>query len=522
MNTDSHYPSDLRDEEGLLPIPMLIGLLAILALLLSGCSVGPDYKRADLGPEVQTPAAFTEGAAPAKEAAPADALAKGTWWTVFNDPALNDLEAQAAASNQNLKAAVSRVDQARALTKVAKSQLLPTVDFNPSGSIYRLPDNKSTTAPGLQSNVATAQGDLNYEVDLWGRVRRSIEASTASYQASVADFESVRLALHAEVAQDYFTLRAADGEIAILESAIDLRRQSLDLIKARFQAGASNDLDVARAETEYATAKAALFAVRQNRAELEHGLAVLTGKSVESFKLAAAPLDKLGLPPAIPTGVPSELLERRPDVAEAERQMAAANAQVGVAKAAFFPTVKLTGAAGFQSVDLGSLVNWSSRMWSVGPSLSLPIFEGGRNTANLNRAHAAYDETVALYRQQVLTSFKEVEDSLSGLRNLSGQAEAEASAVTASQRSSTLSDLRYRNGSATYLDVIDSERSALDTQRAAIQTLGQRYVASVRLIKALGGGWSESALATTPATASTTPSEPSSNPASTTVAQADR
>ncbi|HEY8966684.1 MAG TPA: efflux transporter outer membrane subunit, partial [Candidatus Methylacidiphilales bacterium] len=510
-----------RDEESLFPIPMLIGLLAILALIfLSGCAVGPDYKRADLGNGNDVPASFSESTsspdvkgpvAAAKTAAPADALPKGAWWTVFNDAVLNDLEAQTAAGNQDLKAAVARVDQARAVTKTAKSFLLPTVTADGSGTLFRQPDNLSTTAPGLQSNVVSATGDLDYEVDLWGRVRRSVESATASYQANVADFEAVRLALHAEVAQDYFTLRAADGEIAILDSAIDLRRQSLDLIKARFQAGASNDLDVARAETEYATAKAALFAVRQQRAELEHGLAVLAGKPVEGFHVAVSPLT--GLPPAIPAGVPSELLERRPDVAEAERRMAAANAQIGVAKAAFFPTVKLTGAAGFQSVDLGSLVNWSSRMWSVGPSLSLPIFEGGRNNAELARSKAAYEETVAVYRKQVLGSFRDVEDSLSGLRNLAGQAEAQAAAVDSSKRSTSLSDLRYRNGTATYLDVIDSERTSLDTQRAAIQVLGQRYVASVRLIKALGGGWSDDQLALRAAQ--------SADPAAATVAQAN-
>ena len=509
MQHTPHHPESAHEaelNESRLPIPMLIALGAlVLIVLLSGCAVGPDYKRADaelkLDGSAPAPAAYTENSAPAKEAAPADALARGPWWTLYNDTILTDLENQATANNQDLKAAVARVDQARALTRVAKSFLLPTVTAAGSGTVYRQPDNESVVAPGLQSNVATATGDLDYEVDIWGRVRRTVESSTASYQATVADFESVRLALHAEVASDYFTLRAADGEIAILASAIDLRRQSLDLIKARFQAGASNDLDVARAETEYSTAQAALFAVRQNRAELEHGLAVLTGKAVESFTLAAQPLG--GLPPLIPTGVPSELLERRPDVAEAERRMAAANAEVGVAKAAFFPTVKLTGAAGFQSVDLGSLVNWSSRMWSVGPSLSLPIFEGGRNSANLARSKAAYDEAVANYRSRVLGSFKDVEDSLSALHNLAAQADAQESAVKSSARSQSLSDARYKNGAATYLDVIDSERSALDTQRAAIQILGQRYAASVRLVKALGGGWDAAQLNPASATAAT-------------------
>lgn len=463
-----------------------ISLCALAAVLaVEGCSVGPDYRRAD----VETPATFSESA-PWKQATPSDAIAKGDWWTVFNDPALNELQTQATANNQDLRAAVARVDQARAISRVAKSEFFPSVDANAGGSFYRTSSNSDLVIPGLEKSDVSASLGLNYELDIWGRVRRSVEASTANLQASVADYEFVRLAMHAELAQTYFSLRSFDAEIAILAKAIDLRRQELDLIHTRYKAGSSSDLDVARAETALTDAQAELSSVRGQRSELEHALAVLIGKTAESFQIAATPLSVS--PPSIPTGVPSDLLERRPDVAEAERRMAASNAEVGIATAAFFPVVRLTGTAGFESVDLGSLFNWPSRMWSVGPSLTLPIFEGGRNTANLERSKARYDETTANYRQQVLTAFKEVENNLSTLRNLSDRAEAQRSSVSSSQRAYQLSDLLYRNGSANYLDVIDAERTMLESQRAEAQTLGQRYVASILLVKALGGGWNDS------------------------------
>jgi len=486
---------------------MKMRLLSVIPALvlggwLAGCAVGPNYQRA----EVPTPPAFAE-AGPWKQAAPADELAKGDWWTVFNDAPLNDLEGKATQSNQQLQAAIARVDQARSISRVARSELFPTVTTDPAGEELRNSPNATQTLPGQSSDVRVPV-DLTYEVDAWGRVRRTVEAAQAGVQASVADEETVRLTLHAEVAQNYFTLRATDSELAILTSAIDLRQQELDLIRARYQAGSSSDLDVSRAETELTDAKAELATVRERRAELEHALAVLEGAAAESFHIAASPLG--GVPPAIPQGVPSDLLERRPDVASAERTMAATNAQIGVAKAAFFPVIQLTGAAGFESADLGSLFDWSSRVWSIGPSVSLPIFDGGKNTANLNRSEAAYDEAVANYRQQVLTSFAEVENGLSSLRNLSDQAAAEQSSVDSSQRAYKLSDLRYKTGTDTYLDVIDAERSALQSQRAAAQTLGQRYVSSVLLVKALGGGWRDSAIH---AFASTEPSQPQPTPA---------
>lgn len=467
-----------------LPLGRLLSAF-VFALGLGGCSVGPDYHRA----ATETPAAYSE-LIPWKEATPSDAITRGDWWTVFGDSKLNALQTEAVANNQDLRAAVARVDQARAIARVAKSEFIPHIAANAGGSFNRSSSNSALVTPGLETSDTDASLSLSYELDIWSRVRRTVEAATATAQASVADYEVVRLALHSDLAQNYFTLRALDSEAAILAHAIDLRQQELDLVRTRFQAGSSTDLDVARAETTHANAQAELATVFGQRAELEHALAVLVGCTAESFHLEANPL--VGTPPAIATGVPSQLLERRPDIAEAERQMAATNAEVGIATAAFFPVIRLTGTAGFESVDLGSLFNWPSRMWSVGPSLTLPIFEGGRNTANLNRSKARYDEVVARYRQQVLTAFKEVEDHLSGLRNLSDRATAQQTSVTSSQRAYQLSDLLYRTGATNYLDVIDSERTALESQRSAARTLGQRYVATVLLVKALGGGWDDS------------------------------
>ena len=458
-------------------------LSAIPALMLggwlAGCAVGPNYQRA----EVATPAAFAE-TGPWKQAAPADEVAKGDWWTVFNDAPLNDLEGKATQSNQQLQAAIARVDEARSISRVARSELFPTVTTDPSGEELRNSPNATQTLPGQSSDVHVPV-DLTYEVDAWGRVRRTVEAAQANVQATVADEETVRLTLHAEVAQNYFTLRATDSELAILASAIDLRQQELDLIRARYQAGSSSDLDVSRAETELTDAKAELASVRERRAELEHALAVLEGSPAESFHIAASPLS--GLPPAIPTGVPSDLLERRPDVASAERTMAATNAQIGVAKAAFFPVIQLTGAAGFESADLGSLFDWSSRVWSIGPSVSLPIFDGGKNTANLNRSEAAYDEAVANYRQTVLTAFREVEDDLATSRQYEAQEAHQRQAAEAAKHTLDLALSRYQNGASSYLEVVTAQTASLDADRALIDLHSQQLALAADMVRAVGG-----------------------------------
>lgn len=463
--------------------------IAFVGVGLAGCSVGPDYQK----PTVETPPAYSETGQQVgewKEAVPQDALAKGKWWELYGDSQLNELEERASANNQSLKAAVARVDQARAIAGVTRSQFFPTLDLNGGGSEFRQSANRPI-ANGPRNDFTSSDTqlhlDLGYELDIWGRVRRSVEAAKADIQVSVADFETVRLTLHADVAQNYFSLRATDAELVILRATIDLRTKALDLMRIRYKGGASSELNVAQLETLLANAQSQFATVQKNRAQLSHALAVLLGATPESLQLAENPLT--GLPPVIPVGLPSDLLERRPDVAEAERTMAAANARIGVAKAAFFPVVRLTGSAGFESINLGSLFDWPSRLWSVGPSLSLPIFEGGRNVSNLSRSEAVYMETVAKYRGQVLQAFREVEDGLSGLHYLSNESEALARAVESSQRALNISNRCYDDGLVTYLDVVDAQRTALENQRAAVQNLAQRYVTHVLLIKALGGGW---------------------------------
>jgi multidrug efflux system outer membrane protein len=470
---------------------LLIACLAALALLLSGCALGPDYQR----PPMESPTTFSEGN-PWKQATPQDTIAKGKWWEIYHDTQLNQLEESTTVSNQDLQAAIARVDQARAISRIAGAQFLPTISANPAGSVSRDSANRPLPPPAPKAPFSTSDVqlplDMTYEADIWGRVRRSYEAAKANYQASIADMETVRLTLHAEVAETYFNLRSTDSEVAILRNTLDLRKQELDLINNRFKAGASSELEVAQADNAQASAEADLAGVQKNRAELEHALAVLIGKNVETFHLAESPL--AGVPPSVPLGTPSNLLERRPDVSESERLMAAANANIGVAKAAFFPVLTLTGTAGFESVNLGSVFDWPSRLWAVGPSISLPLFDAGRNSANYSKAEAAYVETVANYRQQVLMALQEVENGLSGTRFLAQQAEAQQREVAAAQHLYQIANDRYVGGLVNYLEVIDAQRTLLENQREAAQNLGQRYVNSVLLVKALGGGWQDSAI----------------------------
>lgn len=456
----------------------------LLALLLSGCTLGPNYVK----PDAPVPLTYKEGA-PWTEAAPRDQLAKGPWWELYGDPVLNELQSRAAGANQQLKGALARLDQARALARGSRAELTPRLDLDPVAQRGRFTAEQSGVAGGLTGNSFQLPLDLSYEVDLWGRVRRSVEAASADYQASAADLETIRLSLHAELASNYFALRALDAEIALLERSIKLRQEALFLVQTRFVNGIVSELDVARAETELATTEAEAIGLSQRRGEREHALAVLLGEAPSSFNLAASPLD---LPPLqVAPGLPSQLLERRPDVAAAERQMAAANARIGIAKTAFFPAIRLTGSAGYQSGEISSLFDWSSRSWALGPAISLPIFDGGRNSANLERAKSAHEEAVANYRQQLLVAFQEVENGLLGLRLLGEQATVQQRAVESAQKAAELSDKRYRAGLVSYLEVVDSQRSALQSERGAVQLLGQRLQTSVLLIKALGGGWNE-------------------------------
>ncbi len=461
------------------------GIRLLLApLLLTGCALGPNY----LNPGVEVPPAYRENVH-WKEASPQDQLPRGAWWRIYDDPALDALEALAAGANQDLAAAFARVNQARAIARVDAAGLLPRVDLNASAARSRTSGDFTLTGEGSTGNSFFLPLDLSYEVDLWGRVRRSVEASRADAAASLADYQSVLLTLQTEVARNYFALRALDAEIDLLLRTLELRRENLGMVRSLFRHGQVGQLDVSRAETELAATEAETAGVRKRRAELEHALAVLVGKPAAALELASSPLDLK--PPQVEAGLPSSLLERRPDVASAERRMAAASARIGVAKTAFFPAVSLTGSAGYSSTEASSLLDWDNRTWGLGPAVSLPIFEAGRNSANLRRARASYEEAVARYRQQVLVAFAEVEDALSGLRHLSDQAAAQAEAVAASRQAAELSGKRYRAGLVSYLEVVDSERTALQAERGAVQTLGERMQTGVLLIKALGGGWDD-------------------------------
>jgi multidrug efflux system outer membrane protein len=328
-------------------------------------------------------------------------------------------------------------------------------------------------------------------------VRRGFQSARADAQASLASYYNVLLTLQSDVAQNYFALRSLDAEIAIVAGTVDLRQEQVRLVRSRFEGGVGSELEVAQAQTELATTEAEAASLVRQRDELENAIAILVGEIPSTFKLPALNADKSWSPepPSIPAGLPADLLERRPDVAAAERQLASANAKIGVAKGAFFPVVTLTASGGYLSGDVQTLFNWDSHVWSIGPSVSLPIFAGGRNRANLQRAHAAYDESVALYRQQVLEAFGDVENSLSGIRQLEIQAAAQARAVAAARRATDLATQRYRSGIVAYIEVVDASRDALAAERANAQLAGQRLITAVQLIKALGGGWDEHELA---------------------------
>jgi multidrug efflux system outer membrane protein len=458
--------------------PLFLFLPSALVLAVAApAAVGPDYHR----PEVVASAAW-------KQSSPADALPRGDWWKLFNDGALDDLEARSLAANQNLAVAAARVDQARAAAGIARSGYLPSVGLNPSVSRARTSETTDNRFPVPETTTYRASLDASWELDLFGRVRRLNEGARAEVVASAADFENVRLSLTAEVASTYFSLRAVDREVGLVNDGISLRRRALELITSRQRSGASTEFDVARAETELASTEAEGAALANRRAALQNALAVLLGAAAPDFQLSALNA-QLSAPLSIPAGLPSELLERRPDIASAEAALAAANARIGVAKAAFFPAISLTGSFGFASGDIDRLANSDSRLWSIGPSLYLPIFQGGRNRANLARSRAAYEEGVAVFRQRVLVAFREVQDALTATQLLAGQAAAQDRAVAAARRAGELAQKRYDAGFVNYFEVIDAQRSVLASERAATQLGAQQLVNSVALIKALGGGW---------------------------------
>lgn len=478
-----------------------LGLPALMASLLvvAGCSLAPTYEKPDVNPPAaykETPTLSPSEAGTWKTAQPSEEMLRGEWWTVFDDPTLNDLERQAQEANQNLKAAAARVKESRAINQTARAGLFPTLDagFGPTREKFSpasqfLPPDGNVPAQTLWR----AQASVSYEVDLFGRVSNSVQAANADTEQSQALFRSVQLALQADVAQNYFNLRELDAEADVFTRTVTLREEALKLVQRRFAEGDISELDVARARSELATARSDAMTVQRLRAASEHGLAVLLGKAPAQFTMAANPLKPVTV--RLPPGLPSSLLERRPDIAAAERSMAAANARIGVAKAAFFPSLTLTGSGGFESATLGDLFNWSSRTFLLGPfagtMLNLPIFDGGRRKGNLANARAIYEEDVANYRQQVLVAFREVEDNLSDLRILETQTTTQADAVNASVRAAQLSRRQYTEGAVNYLDVIDAERTVLQSQRVAVQLAGTQAVSTVNLIRALGGGWGD-------------------------------
>jgi multidrug efflux system outer membrane protein len=481
---------------GLTPRNLQLEISCVLAaLVFTGCKVGPDYHRPPPLGTNSIPASFsltnTATAPDWKPALPAAHLPRGAWWRLFGDLELDRLEELAGANNQALAGALARFDQARATVTVARADLLPQADLSPSHTRQRTsfnePQNGHAAGTSATFNTFTLQLQGGWEADLWGRVRRQVESARAQVTSAAADLGAVRLAVQAELATDYFALRALDSEYDLLVRTAEAYRRSLELTVNRRKGGIASDLDVSEAETQLRTTEAALPALRLRRARLLHALAVLGGQPTPGFDLA--PPQRASLPPEVPLSLPSQLLERRPDIAAAEQRMAAANAQVGVAQSAFYPRLRFDGLAGITSVNAATWFDWPSRFWAVGPTLDLPLFTGGRNRAQLALARAAYQEKVAAYRQTVLTAFQEVEDQLAAQRFLAEEISAQAAALKAAQRTLEIANNRYHAGLVTYLEVAIAQSAALDLERTVAQLQGDKLVAAVGLIRALGGGW---------------------------------
>jgi len=461
------------------------GLAGLAALLLGGCMIGPDYTK----PSVPMTSIYNE-ADGWKVAQPGDHLPRGQWWVILGDPELHALEEQVAAANQNLKIAEARLREARALVRFNRAALFPTISAGFGISSIR----DSANRPFLTPNVNTGSSgdllfslDMSYEIDLWGRVRRTVAAARNEAQATAADLETARLSLQAELAMDYFELRAADAQKQLLDETVKAFEAALRLTTNRFQGGAAPKSDVAQAQTQLDTTLAQATDVTVQRAQLEHAIATLIGKPPAAFSLSPRPLDTP--PPDIPVGLPSQLLERRPDIAAAERRVAEANEQIGIAKAAYYPTLMLNASVGFEGSSFGNVLNASSLLWAVGASITQTIFDGGRRRATSDAARAAYDATVAGYRQTTLTAFQQVEDNLAALRILEQEAQQQRRAVESAQLSLQLFTNRYRGGVDNYLQVITAQTVTLSNQRNEIDILRRRMDASVLLVKALGGGW---------------------------------
>jgi NodT family efflux transporter outer membrane factor (OMF) lipoprotein len=471
------------------------GLGVISAALLAatlGCTVGPGYKR----PTAEVPSAW-KGEGPWQTATPKDSIPKGTWWQIFHDAPLDQLEQQLLDANQSLSAARDRLSGARAQARIASAAFFPSVSADPSLQRQRLsgdrPLSGSTVATlPVSQNVVSIPFSVSYELDLFGRVRKTLQAANASLQGSAADLENVRLVLTAELAADYYNLRELDREAGVVRQSVEIQQKGMDLVNRRHEGGVANGLEVAQQAAVLDATATQLQLVLQQRAQFEHAIAVLLGKPASNFSVVEAPLEVRV--PAIPLGVPSEILERRPDVATSERQMAFENAQVGIAMTAFYPHITLGGSGGYQSRDIATLVNAPSLFWSIGGDLLQPVVNGGRNRANLALTRASYDESVANYRESVLVAFQQVEDGLSGLAFLDQASKTQQAAVDDSRRALDIANDRYTGGVTTYLDVITAQTTLLTNERLATQLLGQQMTTAVFLVKALGGAWDASDL----------------------------
>jgi NodT family efflux transporter outer membrane factor (OMF) lipoprotein len=459
-----------------------IALAAALASL-SACAVGPDYVR----PSVDAPAQYKE-TGNWKVAQPRDDANRGKWWEIFGDPQLNALTEGIDISNQSLAAAAARFRQAQALVAAARAGLFPTVDGNLSITRSRSPSGAvGGTTAGRIVTTRAAGVSANWDTDLWGRLDRTLEADVASAQASAADLAAVRLSAQTELAQNYFQLRVLDVQRQLLEDTVAAFGKSLQLTKNRYAAGVVGKVDVVQAETQLKSTQAQAIDIGVQRAQFEHAIALLIGKPSSEFAIERRPLTVVM--PAIPPGLPSDLLERRPDIAAAERRVAAANAQIGAAQAAFFPSLTLSATAGFRTSEPSLWFTTPSRFWSLGPAIAQSIFDAGLRRAQTDQAIAAYDANVAAYRQTVLTGFKEVEDNLAALRILEEEARVQDEAVKAARESLALTTNQYKAGTISYLNVVIVQAAQVSNERAAVSILGQRLTAAVLLVKALGGGW---------------------------------
>jgi outer membrane protein, multidrug efflux system len=466
-----------------------------MLVLATACTVGPRYSR----PAAPAPAPNAwKTQPPWEQAAPKDSIPKGAWWEIFHDETLNGYEQQLLQANQSLLAARDRLNQARSLARIATAAYFPQVSTDPNVVRERGSGNRPLNGAAANNgranpytqNVFAIPFSLSYEVDLFGRVRKNVEAVNASLQSTAADLGNVQLVLSAELAADYFTLRELDAEYQVVQESVGYERKALDLVQNRHTGGVASGLEVAQQATVLESTMSQASLVQQSRAQYEHAIAVLVGQPAPAFSVPVAPLN--ATPPPVPLGVPSDVLERRPDIATVEREMAYENAQLGLARAAFYPHITLSGAGGFQSTSITSLLSAPSAFWSLGADALEPIVQGGRNRANLEATRAAYEQAVANYRQSVLTAFQEVEDGISNLSTLSQALSTQAAAVDDARKALEIANNRYVGGVTNYLDVINAQTTLLNSERLQTQLLGQQMVSSVYLVKALGGGWDAS------------------------------